>query len=404
MTDQLRALVALDADVDRDVVEALLAAEPLRVIRYVDLEANQPADAAAAAGDVLVVACSAYTGEIAEYLSAASRQHPLRPVVLITTIGSNGYVNDAFEAGADDIVALPAHSSLEAARSLSGQALFAVEKALARKRGSSAAAVEQGRIICVLGLKGGSGKTLTAVNLAVALAEAGQRVSVVDLDLQFGDVGLALGLNPRLTVYDLVRSGGSLDAEKLEDFLVEHPSGVRALLAPSRPDQAAAVTPEDLREVYALLRKLSDFVVIDTPPGFTPHVIGAVDAATDLCMVAMLDSLSLKNAKLGMETLERMGHDSGDVRLVLNRADSKVGIDREDVSAIMGANPEVLIPSDRTLTRSINEGEPMVLEHRRSEASRAFRTLAALYVGDTGAAGAPTAPGRRRWVLRRRAG
>src|SRR5437899_2634297 len=83
-------------------------------------------------------------------------------------------------------------------------------------------------MIAVLGLKGGCGKTLTAVNLAAALADAGHRVTIVDLDLQFGDVGLALGLSPERTMYDLASSGGSLDAQKLEDFLVEHSSGARA--------------------------------------------------------------------------------------------------------------------------------------------------------------------------------
>ena len=103
-------------------------------------------------------------------------------------------------------------------------------------------------MICVLGLKGGSGKTLTSVNLAVSLAEAGHSVAILDLDLQFGDVALAMGLTPMRTIYDLVRSGGSLDAGKLEDFLMEHPSGARALLAPVRPDQAAMITvPVPLR-------------------------------------------------------------------------------------------------------------------------------------------------------------
>jgi len=158
-------------------------------------------------------------------------------------------------------------------------------------------------MICVLGLKGGGGKTLTSVNLAVALADAGHSVAIVDLDLQFGDVGLALGLEPERTIYDLVRSGGSLDAQKLEDFLTVHHSGLRALLAPARPDQAGVVTPEFLKDVYPLLRSTHEFVIVDTPPSFTPEVIGAVDESSEVCMVAMLDSLSLKNAKLGLETL-----------------------------------------------------------------------------------------------------
>jgi pilus assembly protein CpaE len=110
-------------------------------------------------------------------------------------------------------------------------------------------------MICVLGLKGGGGKTLTSANLATSLALRGHSVAVVDLDLQFGDVGLALGLSPERTLYDLVRSGGSLDAEKLAHFMTPHSSGVHALLAPARPDQAGAVTTQFLADVYPRLRE-----------------------------------------------------------------------------------------------------------------------------------------------------
>ena len=132
---------------------------------------------------------------------------------------------------------------------------------------------------------------------------------VVDLDLQFGDVGLALGLARSRRSTTSPSSGGSLDADKLESFLAEHPSGARALLAPLRPDHAAAVTIAFLREVFALLRARYDFVIVDTPPAFTPEVIAAVDSSSHLCIVGMLDALSLKNTKIGLETLARMGYD-----------------------------------------------------------------------------------------------
>jgi pilus assembly protein CpaE len=402
IASQLHALVALDTEVDREVIEAMLSGEPLRVLDYVDLARLGTDDDGA--GDVLIVACVDYTTDVGEYLAAASRHHPVRPVVLLCPAASNGYVTEAFGAGVDDIVALPANGNAEAARTMSRQVMFTVEKAVARKRGVAATTTQLGTMISVLGLKGGSGKTLTAANMAVALADAGHRVTIVDLDLQFGDVGLALGLSPERTVYDLIGSGGSLDAEKVEDFLAIHSSGARALLAPARPDQAGIVTSDFLRDVYAVLREVNDFVIIDTPPSFTPEVIAAVDSSTEVCMVAMLDSLSLKNTKLGLETLERMDFDTDRIRLVLNRADSNVGIGRDDVPAILGAHPDILVPSDRGVTRSINRGEPIVLEHRRSEAARSFQALAELYVQDARAAGnLPELPAKRRRRLFRRA-
>ena len=234
-------------------------------------------------------------------------------------------------------------------------------------------------MVTVLGPKGGSGKTLVSCNLAVTLAEAGQRVVLIDLDLQFGDVGLALGLPPHKSIYDLATSGGELDAEKLSAYLETHESGARILSAPARPDQATAVTTDFLRKLFEIVRDTEDWVIVDTPPGFTPEVIAAIDASTEVTMVGVLDSLSVKNTKLGLETLELMGVPSEKVKLVLNRADSRVGITPEDVHAVTGRRPEVLIPSHRDIPRSVNEARPIARSQPRSDAGRALRALGEQY-------------------------
>jgi len=381
MNAGIKAVVVLDDRVDRGLVERLVTSSAkLDVAEFVDLSGTKAEETTA--GDVAIVACTEFTSPIGDYLGEARRVHPGRPIVLVCETALNGRVGEAMGAGADDVVTVPGYNENADVAELAHDVIFSVEKALARRRGASVAAGRKlGRMICVLGLKGGSGKTLTAVNLAVSLAGTGHSVAVVDLDLQFGDVGLTLGMSPERTLYDLVRSGGSMDAEKLSDFLVVHPSGVRVLLAPARPDQAGVVTPEFLKEVYDLLREMHDFVVVDTPPSFTPEVIGAVDSSSEACVVSMLDSPSLKNAKLGLETLELMDY-PGRVRLVLNRADSNVGISADDVVAIVGRTPDVLVPSERRIVRSINQGEPISLLERRSGAARSFRGLAQLYVAD----------------------
>jgi pilus assembly protein CpaE len=234
-------------------------------------------------------------------------------------------------------------------------------------------------LVAVLGPKGGTGKTLIATNLAVALAQRDANVVLVDLDLQFGDIGLALGLSPERTMYDLMKSGPPFDHEKLDRHLMKHSSGVKVLIAPTRPDQASAVSIEFLRDIYASLRTMCDAVIVDTPPGFTPEVIATIDVSTEVCMVGMLDSLSLKNTKLGLETLDLMGYDTDHVSLVLNRADSRVGITSDDVSTIVGRGPDVSVPSDREIPRSVNEGTPIVAAKPGSGAAKAFRSLADRY-------------------------
>jgi pilus assembly protein CpaE len=293
-------------------------------------------------------------------------------VIVLLEGSANGFVRRAFESGADDLVALPATSD---------QIKFALEKAIARKSGTTGQeSVGTAPMVVVLGPKGGTGKTLTCTNLGVALAAKGKRVALVDLDLQFGDLGLALGLRPDRTLHDLARSGGSLDATKLDSYLGTHSSGARVLMAPTRPDQAAGVSTALLRDVYAVLTATFDFVIVDTPPGFTPEVIAAIDRSTHVCAVAMLDSLSLKNTKLGLETLDLMGYDPERVSLVLNRADTKVGITPEDVLAIVGRQPDVLVPSDRDIPRSVNDGKAITSAKPNSRAAAAFRELADAYM------------------------
>jgi pilus assembly protein CpaE len=108
-------------------------------------------------------------------------------------------------------------------------------------------------------------------------------------------------------------------------------------------------------------------------------VIATIDVSTSAVMIGMLDSLSLKNTKLGIETLDLMGYPTENVALVLNRADSRVGITQDDVAAIIGRAPDILVPSDREIPRSVNEGTPVVASRERSDAAKAFRELAERY-------------------------
>jgi pilus assembly protein CpaE len=369
----IRTFVAVDSSIDRSVVQEALPAsgdiEILGVINGLEESWNALQEAPI---DLVAVACGGQSDRTLFFIEGALKQRPDRPIVVLSEGAQNGFVRRIFEAGADDVVTLPESPERVA---------FAFQKAVARRQGAAAASgIALAPMVCVLGPKGGTGKTLTASNLAVTLAMAGERVALVDLDLQFGDVGLALGLSPEKTMYDLAKSGGSLDMEKLETYLTSHVSGVRTLLAPTRPDQASFVSTDLLRDVFALLRSNYDYVVVDTPPGFTPEVIASIDISTHICIVGMLDSLSLKNTKLGLETLELMGYDTGRITVLLNRSDSRIGITAEDVTTIVGRTPDVFVPSDREIAKSMTDGVPIVIAAERSEAARAFRTLADRYV------------------------
>jgi pilus assembly protein CpaE len=388
MADAIKALIVVDSGLSQESVERCLPRLGVEVVGIVDGIENSWETVRETPSDVLVVACAGYSERALFLIDAAVKQRPNRPVVVFAFSAPEGFMRRLFEMGADDVLELPQDPA---------DVLFAFQKALVRKHaGTSAAGAAAGKIISVLGPKGGTGKTLTATNLAVGLAQAGERTIIVDLDLQFGDVGLTLGLRPEATIYDLAKAGGSLDEEKLESYLTAHELGVRVMLAPSRPDHAGSISVELIRDMYSVMRKMADYIIVDTPPGFTPEVIATIDSSASTVMVGMLDSLSLKNTKLGLETLELMGFASDETYLVLNRANSQVGITEDDVSAILGRRPDVLIPSDREIPRAVNEGQPILAARPHSDASDGFRKLSSLIIN---AGAVPSA--KRSGMLRR---
>jgi pilus assembly protein CpaE len=388
MTQTIRALVAVDEGVDHALIQAALPAHrtEIQIVGIVDGLDEGWATLQETPTDLLVVACTGYSDRVLFMIEGAVKQRADMAVVVFVTGPPDGFVRRIFEAGADDILALPTDSE---------DVAFALQKAMARKAGASVSTgTALSPMIVVLGPKGGTGKTITTSNLAVSLAESGHKVTVVDLDLQFGDVGLALGLKPDKTVYDLVKAGGALDADKIDAYLATHESGARILMAPTRPDHACIVRTEFLRDVYANLRASNDYVLVDTPPGFTPEVIASIDSSSSVIIVGMLDTLSLKNTKLGLDTLDLMGYPSDRIKIVLNRADSRVGITQEDVVSVLGRPPDVMVPSDREIPRAVNEGQPIVLAKSRSDSAKAFNRLAALYNGAGQSAASQNGHGR----------
>jgi pilus assembly protein CpaE len=307
--------------------------------------------------------------DVLELLVQSRKTRPEMGLVVAIPGPANGSLGEALMAGAHEIVILPAERTVVAA---------AVQKAVARvtTAGMADAGVDaRSPLVVVLGPKGGVGKTTVATNLATTLAGRGRRTLIVDLDLQFGDVGLVLGVQPERTIYDLVTAQGRLDGERLEGFVGRSADGVDVLLAPARPDQAEAVTPERLAEVLDIATTQYDVVVVDTPPAFTTATITAIDRAQHAVMIGTLDLPGLKNMKVGLETLALMGFDRDRVVTVLNRADSKVGLIPQDVKKVLATAPDVAVPSNRAVPRSLNAARAIVAGDPKAAPAKALRAL-----------------------------
>ena len=262
----------------------------------------------------------------------------------------------------------------------------------------------RGRIVTVFSAKGGCGKTTLATNMAAALADRGRReVALVDLDLAFGDVAIALQLFPAHTIADAAPLGDNLDFGALQTLLTPHSPGLTTLVAPVEPGSGEQIPASMISRILEVLRDHFDYVIVDTPPAFDDHVLSAFDLSDVVALIATLDIPALKNLKLTLETMDLLNYPRDRWRIVLNRADSKVGLAIHEVEKSLRAPTSAQIPSSRDVPAAINRGVPIMLDDPRHAVSLAIKHFAENHVANaqpTG--GAPPAKPERRGLLRRR--
>ncbi|MDP9221441.1 MAG: AAA family ATPase [Actinomycetota bacterium] len=251
--------------------------------------------------------------------------------------------------------------------------------------GLSADAPPEGRVVTVFSAKGGCGKTTIATNLAATLAGGGAAsVCIVDLDLAFGDVAIALQLVPARTITDTSAMVGTMDEQGVRSLITPHSPGLDTLLAPTEPGQAERIDVKVVAELVRVLRRMYDFVVIDTPPAFSEHVLAAFDASDCYVLLATLDIPALKNLRLTLEMLELLGYPQASWLVTLNRSDSKVGLGIDEVERTLRVPIAVQIPSSRAVPASVNRGVPLVLDEPSHAVSQAVRQLADIVVERVG--------------------
>ena len=230
------------------------------------------------------------------------------------------------------------------------------------------------RVITVLSPKGGSGKTTVATNLAVGLAQlAPGAVALVDLDLQFGDVADALLLRPSHTLADL--SPGAVDPAAVKLLLTTHESSLFALCGPDDPAAGEEVSVEAVTAAIHSLSSVLPYVIIDTGAGIEAAALAAVEVSTDLVLVGAMDVPSIRSLRKLLDALDVLGMTSATRHVVLNRADSKVGIEVSDVENLLGLPVAVSVPSSRLVPLSMNHGQPLLLADPGSPVARPLHEL-----------------------------
>jgi len=295
---------------------------------------------------------------------AAIREYTRAPLILLVSGDSAGLLEAALEAGVADVIPLP---------QLTDNVVFAVRKACHQGRRAQSPDGRRGRVVTVFSPKGGVGKTVVATNLAAALAKNfGKRTLLLDLDLQFGDAAIMLGIQPDKTIYDLVVAPGELDSEKLAGYTSAHPCGLDVLPAPLQPEDAELVTEGKLARLLEVARGSYDAIVVDTSPFFHGPMLATLDRTDDLLLLCGLDVPTIKNVRLSLQTLELLSFPAERVRVVLNRANSNVGIKRTEVERALETKIRADLPSDRAVPLAVNRGKPVVLADPGADFAKAI--------------------------------
>jgi len=290
-------------------------------------------------------------------------------------------LQQALRAGVRDVIALPADQDflLEAIDRVADTISVLP---MAPSGPATELPSDMGSVITVFSTKGGAGKSVIASNLAIVLArKADGPVVLVDADLQFGDVAVMLKMTPQHTIVDAVSNIHRLDAQLLQSLLMRHDqSGLLVLAAPVEPAFADQVGASDMVKIVKLLQTFCKHVVIDTPAHFNDVVLALLEESDDILLISGMDIPNIKNVKLGLQTLRLLNIPVSKLKLVLNRANSKVKLDVGEVERTLQIKADCLVPSDIIVPQSVNKGVPAVLDAPRSGVSKSMEQLAELFL------------------------
>lgn len=230
--------------------------------------------------------------------------------------------------------------------------------------------------VTIFGTKGGVGKSFLAVNLAVGLiSHIKKRVSLFDTNYQFGDIALMLNLDPKYSVYDILPVIEQLDPKILDGYLTTHSTGLMVLPAPLDISESTGIDSNTTIKILENLSKLSDYIVVDTSSYFSDDILNIFRETDYLCIITSKDAPSIKNLKISLQILKQMNFPEENIYVILNRANSKVGITIEEIEETIQRKIDVAIPSDRIVPISVNKGVPVIMDAPRSSVTRSIQKL-----------------------------
>lgn len=351
------------------IQSALSEVEAARVVGVAETTAELVSIVVAERPDVVLVDERLGPDPVAPVLRDLSVRCPASAALVISASPSVEVLTTAMEAGARGVIAYPvAYDELQA--KIEGAAEWSRHIARSVAAGADASGAARGAVIAVAGAKGGVGTTTVAVHLALALGRGSNRVRtcLVDLDVEKGDIPGALDVRHPVSIADLAKVADDLAPAALAGAVVTHPHGIDVLLAPADLHDVEHITAPALRQVFALLRREYDVLVVDVGAHASPAQLAAVELADEVVAVVTPDVLALRALRRCLGAWDLMGvREEEGVRVLLNRVSRDDELQPDHVRRLVTAPLlSVSLPAQyRVLERAVNARDPFEVSDRR---------------------------------------
>ncbi len=367
--DSVRIMLAAFSAEDRKAAAALLQDESLRIVCTLRPDKDGLRKAGTQPADVLLL-CTRGAPE-AEF-DFAERMYTSRSDITTLLLMQRPRMSDIERAMSSGIArVLDIASGVDAIKS---EIVLAARRDQHRRSSMTKVASYDARVIAFFSPKGGVGKTTLAVNTACALAALNKKVALVDLNLQFGDVGVFLDVPKGDTIADMVEEQ-TFELATVKSYLIQHQSGVMVLLSSSSPEYAELIRPEHIEAILSVLRPEFDYVVVDLGTALSDCAVSALELADTIYLVVNEDIAALHGTKRSMKVLEALN--LGDkIKIVVNK-DGGSSIRVKDVANLLESAPVLSVPNDpKAAIHAINRGIALVECVPRSKVSAAIRMFA----------------------------
>lgn len=375
MDKTIKLLIADDVDDTRDLIKTLLSFEDrIEVIGEACNGEEAIELAVKLRPDIVLMDINMPVKDGLKATESISIKAPEVSVIIMSVQKEQEYLKKAMLSGAKEYIIKPFELNTSVHTIIDTYEKELERKKYIKKVSTNGNSRKKCTTVSFFSTKGGCGKSTLAVNTALSVAkQTGEKVVILDTDLQFGDVSAMLDLTPKKTIVDLIDEIAELDSDIIEDYLIDYDYSIKVLCAPIKPEHAEYIDSEMMSKIIEVLKSNYSYLIIDTPTNYEDTTLSALDASDIIYTITTMDLLSIKNVKLGLDVMESLNYSHDKVKIIVNKATQTYGIKFRDIKGVFNKEIDYLIPEDsKSIITSINNGYPF-MKHRKG--NKLFKSI-----------------------------